>query len=158
WPYLERGVDAARPVCVWFENVYGHLSLGFDQVTESLRSMGYAVEAGIYTAAEIGAPHKRARVFILGILADAKDYVRGLYERSWKPGYAAAHTGRTGKSMGHTDGQRWDDGLQESGEIKRDTERQLSLQQSGWNAVQCGTAGASEDVGDSYRNGPRADP
>jgi len=88
WPYFERGIDTARPVCVWFENVLGHLSLGFDQVTAGLRAMGYAVEAGIYTAAEIGAPHKRARVFILGILADAKDYVRGLYERRWRSGEA----------------------------------------------------------------------
>lgn len=90
WPYFERGIYTARPVCVFFENVLGHLSLGFDQVVHSLRRMGYAVEAGVFTASEVGAPHKRARVFILGILANAKDDVRGLYERSWRPGTTRA--------------------------------------------------------------------
>jgi DNA (cytosine-5)-methyltransferase 1 len=97
WPHIERGIFTARSVCVFFENVYGHLSLGFDQVTESLRSMGYAVEAGVFTASEVGAPHKRARVFILGILANAKDNVRGLYERQWKSGTTPADFTGTGE-------------------------------------------------------------
>ena len=31
----------------------------------SLRNLGYSVEAGLFTAAEIGAPHRRQRLFIL---------------------------------------------------------------------------------------------
>jgi site-specific DNA-cytosine methylase len=71
YPFIERIIGTVRPVCCFFENVAGHLSLGFDKVAESLRGLGYNVEAGLYTAAEIGAPHKRARLFILAILADA---------------------------------------------------------------------------------------
>jgi DNA (cytosine-5)-methyltransferase 1 len=97
WPHIERGIRTVRPICCFFENVYGHLSLGFEQVAKSLRSMGYAVEAGVYTASEVGASHKRARVFILAILADAKDHVRGLYERSWKPGSPAPDVAGTGE-------------------------------------------------------------
>ena len=66
WPDIERIVKAVRPVWCFFENVPGHLSGGFPTVYRSLRDMGYKVEAGLFTAAEVGAPHKRERLFILG--------------------------------------------------------------------------------------------
>ena len=65
WPDIERIVRAVEPVWCFFENVAGHLSLGFPAVYRSLRSMGYAVEAGLFTAAECCAPHRRQRLFIL---------------------------------------------------------------------------------------------
>lgn len=104
WPHIERGIRTARPLCCFFENVAGHVSLGFDQVVHSLRAMGYAVEAGIYTAAEVGAPHKRARVFILAILADAKDHVRGLYQRQWRSGSAEVDFVGAGETMADSGG------------------------------------------------------
>ena len=65
WPHIARIIEAVRPV--WFigENVPGHLSIGFPEVYRNLRNMGYSVEAGLFTAAEVGAPHKRQRLFIL---------------------------------------------------------------------------------------------
>jgi DNA (cytosine-5)-methyltransferase 1 len=65
WPHIERIIEAVRPVWGFFENVPGHLTLGFPEVYCSLRDMGYSVEAGLFTAAEVGAPHKRQRLFIL---------------------------------------------------------------------------------------------
>ena len=65
WPYIERIIQAVRPVWCFFENVGGHLTIGFPEVYRSLRLMGYSVEAGLFTAAEVGAPHKRERLFIL---------------------------------------------------------------------------------------------
>ncbi|HET6454964.1 MAG TPA: DNA cytosine methyltransferase, partial [Armatimonadota bacterium] len=65
WPYIAEIVRAVQPVWCFFENVAGHLSLGFPAVYRSLRAMGYQVEAGLFTAAECGAPHKRQRLFIL---------------------------------------------------------------------------------------------
>lgn len=56
WPFIKRGVKKSRPIWVFFENVEGHLSLGFERVQKDLRQMGYAVEAGIFTAQEVGAP------------------------------------------------------------------------------------------------------
>jgi site-specific DNA-cytosine methylase len=67
WPFVFDIIGAARPVWCWFENVSGHLSMGFDVVYKDLRSLGYAVEAGIFTAEEAGAPHRRERLFILAI-------------------------------------------------------------------------------------------
>ena len=65
WPYIYKIVETIRPVLCFFENVEGHLSLGFKEVQQSLRDLGYAVEAGIFSAAECGAPQQRKRLFIL---------------------------------------------------------------------------------------------
>ena len=72
WPYIERIIEAIRPVRCIFENVPGHLTIGFPEVYASLRNMGYSVEAGLFTAAEVGAPHKRQRLFIMGRLGNAE--------------------------------------------------------------------------------------
>ena len=65
WPHIARIVREIKPPVCFFENVGGHLRLGFEQVHDDLRSMGYRVKAGLFTAAEVGAPHKRERLFIL---------------------------------------------------------------------------------------------
>jgi len=65
WPYIARVIEAIKPVWFFGENVSGHLTLGFPTVYRSLRLMGYAVEAGLFSAAECGAPHRRERLFIL---------------------------------------------------------------------------------------------
>ncbi len=65
WSHIARIIEAVRPVWCFLENVAGHLSLGFPEVYCSLRDMGYSVEAGLFTASEVGAPHKRQRLFIL---------------------------------------------------------------------------------------------
>ena len=65
WPFIKRAVNAISPSWCFFENVAGHVNLGFQTVYEDLVRLGYSVEAGLFTAAEVGAPHKRQRLFIL---------------------------------------------------------------------------------------------
>jgi len=72
WPHIARIVQAVEPLWCFFENVAGHLTLGFPEVYRSLRDMGYSVEAGLFTASECGAPHKRQRLFILANRAGFK--------------------------------------------------------------------------------------
>lgn len=67
YPYLSRSIAAIKPVCCFFENVSGHITMGFDEVYKDLRNLGYTVEAGLFTAAEVGASHERERLFILAI-------------------------------------------------------------------------------------------
>ena len=76
WPYIERIIETVQPVWLFGENVSGHLSLGFPTVYQSLRNLGYKVEAGLFTAAEVGAPHKRERLFILAYNEDSR-FTRG---------------------------------------------------------------------------------
>jgi DNA (cytosine-5)-methyltransferase 1 len=54
----------APRVC-FFENVEGHITLGLREVIAELEELGYQTAWGIFSAAEVGAPHQRKRVFIL---------------------------------------------------------------------------------------------
>lgn len=72
WPHVARVIAEARPPLVFCENVSAHLSLGFDSVAEDMEGLGYRVAAGIFSAAMVGAPHQRDRLFWLAV-ADAHD-------------------------------------------------------------------------------------
>ena len=65
WPYVRDAIGAIRPRLAVLENVRGHLTLGFGDVLADLASMGWDARWGIVRAAEAGAPHNRARLFIL---------------------------------------------------------------------------------------------
>lgn len=65
WPHIAKIIDDVRPKRCFFENVAGHLSLGFRQVADELFALGYQVTAGIFTASEVGAPHERERLYIM---------------------------------------------------------------------------------------------
>jgi DNA (cytosine-5)-methyltransferase 1 len=65
WPYIYDHIRTIRPIRCFFENVEGHISLGLREVIEDLESLGYTVAWGIFSAAEVGAPHQRKRVYIL---------------------------------------------------------------------------------------------
>jgi DNA (cytosine-5)-methyltransferase 1 len=65
WPFISAGIAAMRPSICFFENVEGHISLGLPDVIEDLAGLGYRTTWGIFSAAEVGAPHQRKRVFIL---------------------------------------------------------------------------------------------
>ncbi|WP_236641533.1 DNA cytosine methyltransferase [Paracoccus aeridis] len=59
WPHVARIIGEAEPPFVFLENVAHHLRLGFPEVAGGLVGMGYRLAAGLFTAAEVGAPHKR---------------------------------------------------------------------------------------------------
>lgn len=66
------GLEEMQPGQIFIENVEGLLtskmpdgSLCFRYIIERLEKMDYSVKAGLFTAAEVGAPHRRKRVFIL---------------------------------------------------------------------------------------------
>lgn len=71
WPDVARIVSEVEPREIFFENVANHLRMGFDVVSADLRRMGYRVAAGLFSAEEVGAPHRRERLFIYGILGDS---------------------------------------------------------------------------------------
>ena len=66
WPYLLKHVRAIRPVWCFWENVSGHTTMGLWRVLSDLEEEGYRCAWGIFSAEEVGAPHQRKRVFILG--------------------------------------------------------------------------------------------
>jgi DNA (cytosine-5)-methyltransferase 1 len=66
WPYIRRHIESIRPVQCFFENVEGHISLGLSTVVSDLEEDGYTTTWGIFSAREVGAPHQRKRVYIMG--------------------------------------------------------------------------------------------
>ena len=67
WPHVARIIGECEPRFVFLENVSGHLNLGFDEVAEGLDGMDYEVAATLLTASELGATHRRERLFVLGV-------------------------------------------------------------------------------------------
>ena len=72
WPIIAGIINKIKPAWCFLENVAGHLSKGFDQVYCDLKKMGYATEAGLFSAAEVGAPHLRKRLFVLAHYSDCR--------------------------------------------------------------------------------------
>lgn len=65
WPHVLRAICEMGPRLAILENVRGHLSLGFDTVLADLASVGWSARWGVVRASDAGAPHQRARLFIV---------------------------------------------------------------------------------------------
>ena len=78
YPFIADGITACKPEYVFLENVDGIVSSKTADgesvllyVLRDLETRGYTCSWGTFSAAEIGAPHLRKRVFILAKLGDA---------------------------------------------------------------------------------------
>lgn len=75
WPDVARILRGTRPKWCIFENVRGLLTVSggkaFDEVLRGLSSAGYDAGWLLVRASDVGAPHRRERVFILGRRRDA---------------------------------------------------------------------------------------
>ena len=65
WPQFARIVGELRPRYVLVENVPGILVRGLGDVLGDLAELGYDAEWGSISAASVGAPHLRKRIFIV---------------------------------------------------------------------------------------------
>ncbi len=65
WPDIARIVAEVEPRLCFFENVPGHLRLGFPEVLADLAGLGFDAEWDLFSARGVGAPHLRRRLFIL---------------------------------------------------------------------------------------------
>jgi DNA (cytosine-5)-methyltransferase 1 len=65
WPYIKQAISTLRPRVVVMENVRGHLSLGFKEVLQELAQIGYDAKWQVVRASDVGAPHRRERIFII---------------------------------------------------------------------------------------------
>ena len=65
WPEIIRIVRVLRPAFLLLENVPGLLIRGLGRVLGELAASGYHAEWRCISAAEVGAPHRRKRLFIV---------------------------------------------------------------------------------------------
>lgn len=66
WPFFVPAIATLRPDFVLFENVRGHVKRGLSEVLADLTELGYGGAWTLLKASDVGAPHQRTRVFILG--------------------------------------------------------------------------------------------
>ena len=65
FPYIFRIIEQTRPSYCVFENVYGHVSLGLDEVLFQMESINYHTRTFVFPSSAIGARHKRDRLWII---------------------------------------------------------------------------------------------
>jgi DNA (cytosine-5)-methyltransferase 1 len=85
WPAMGDVIDALRPTYVIGENVLGHRTRGLGRVLADLADLGYAARAGVVRACEMGAPHPRARLFVLAHAQSSRRQARGFEPRGHHP-------------------------------------------------------------------------
>lgn len=90
WPATLSVIRIIRPKFIFLENVTGLLSSGYlQQIFRDLASCGYDARWRIVSAAEVGAPHLRERLFIVAhdrsvrIQRDFKKTIQRLKGFSW---------------------------------------------------------------------------
>lgn len=78
WPDTIRIIREVRPRFILLENVPGLLSSGYCQrIFTEITEAGYLFRWEIISAAEVGAPHLRKRLWITGVLSDTKSVNQG---------------------------------------------------------------------------------
>lgn len=70
WPEFARVVRELRPAHVVAENVLGLRSAGLRDVLADLAALGFDAEWSSLAAEEVGAPHRRRRIFIVATHSD----------------------------------------------------------------------------------------
>jgi len=84
FPYIAEGIRECKPRIVFLENVEGIISAKTTDgesvlryVLRTLEGLGYRATAGIFSASEVGFPHQRKRVYILGVSDTISSGLRG---------------------------------------------------------------------------------
>jgi len=66
WPDIERIIRDVEPGYVFLENVPGVVAHGLPEICHSLADLGFDAEWALYSAADVGATHRRQRFWLVG--------------------------------------------------------------------------------------------
>ena len=116
WPDVRRVIAESEPAVVLLENVPGALLYVYHVVLPELSGLGYAVETRLVTAAEVGAPHRRQRIFVVAHGAGERQHGIGLHVRSGRPQQNKTQVAGDGPQLSVADAEateRWGPGDQE---------------------------------------------
>ncbi len=84
WDDIARVVREVGPGWIFLENVPGLFIHGFGDVLGSLATLGFSAEWDVFSAAGVGAPHLRQRVFVLASNTESSG-VNSLREMEGRP-------------------------------------------------------------------------
>lgn len=82
WKNIVTGIRELRPAVVIVENVSAIRSRGLGRVLGNLATCGYGASWTSLRASDVGAPHRRERVFILAYRPEATEILTTAYARS----------------------------------------------------------------------------
>jgi DNA (cytosine-5)-methyltransferase 1 len=84
WRHFARLINDIRPQWVIVENVGAirYRGRGFDRVLRDLAAIGYDAEWEVFPAASVGAPHKRARLWLVAHPHDGGEPDRPIYDEA----------------------------------------------------------------------------
>jgi DNA (cytosine-5)-methyltransferase 1 len=85
WKNIVTGIRLLRPKLVVVENVAAIRRRGLDRVLGDLAQAGYYAVWTSLRASDVGAPHRRERVFILGYRREATKLLVAAYARGQRP-------------------------------------------------------------------------
>lgn len=97
WPFFASVVDVLRPKSVFIENVPGLRTAGLRDVLADLADLGFDAQWGCFSAEDVGAPHRRKRMFLLAY-TDGEFLRKQQGRRSGQGGTGAAESRRDGKA------------------------------------------------------------
>ena len=106
WPSIKEIISQLRPRIAILENVRGHLTLGFKEVLKDLTEIGYDARWSIVRASDVGAPHRRERLFIIAQPTHS-DGLRGNFreqDAEWNQGQSQLEPSKCSKTIADTNG------------------------------------------------------
>lgn len=99
WPHVLRILVESDAPLLFCENVAGHLSVGFADVLADLAACGFDAEWDLFRASDVGAPHRRERLFFLAHRAGDRRARRCLQLLARRSELAAREPVRSGATV-----------------------------------------------------------
>ena len=153
FPHIRRIVRETHPQGVFLENVRGLLSVndggGFEEILRDLANLGYDVEWGVLKASDVGASHRRERVFIYAQMANPRHDGQELQTSELPKGYELQSRNGTGEALGisRSGSEQLETGIQQGHELAdsryeaRGTESEQQREEPAEVSVEDGAAG-----------------
>lgn len=108
WPDMLRVLDECQPSIVFGENVPGLRKRGLPTILGDLTERGFDAAWGSFAAQEVGAPHRRERLFILALANRDKQRFQEFWKQCLLDGIRQAQRndsdGCGGQAVANTDG------------------------------------------------------
>ena len=108
WAEMERVISEVRPRFVFVENSPALTLRGLGRVLGDLAALGYDAEWGVLGASDVGAPHKRERIWIVGY-ARSVGWVTGRHDHSEYDGAIFTANDKDTEVLADTEGERTGD-------------------------------------------------
>ena len=119
WPDIARIIRDVRPRYIFLENVPQLVRHGLPYVLADLAELGFDAEWGLYSAAAVGAPHRRQRFWLVahttGVELEPAGFERqvGVWRNAGRQGRSVADPDRNGQPRVRResvyDGYAWHD-------------------------------------------------